>query len=77
MTLLTVSLYSATEILPELEQKLEKDEYRIYMSNYTNIAIIVDLMAAIRKVPLNKCSCSRDDLECIWNMVTKVAEANV
>ena len=61
--------HNKVENLQELETKLEKDDYRIYMSNYTNIAIIVNFMSAIRKVPLNA-------LECMWNMVIKVAEAN-
>ena len=60
--------HNKAEILQELETKLEGD-YRIYMSNYTNIAIIVNFMSAIRKVRLNA-------LECMWNMVIKVAEAN-
>ena len=64
------------EILQELEKKLQKYDYRIYMSNYTNTTIIVDFMSAIRKVPLNKFSCTRDALECMWNIVIKVAEAN-
>ena len=64
------------EMLQELEKKMEKDEHRIYRNNYRNTAIIVDLMTAIRKVPLNKFSCSGDALECMWNMLTKVSEAN-
>ena len=51
-------------MLHELEKKLEKDEDRIYISNYTNTAILVDLTTAIRKVPLNKFSCSGDVFEC-------------
>ena len=46
------------------------------MSNYTNTTIIEDFMSAIRKVPLNKLSCVRDALECMWNMLAKVAEDN-
>ena len=33
-------------------------------------------MSAIRKVPLNKFSCIKDGLECLWSMITKVGEAN-
>ena len=33
-------------------------------------------MSAIRKVPLNKFSCIKDALECLWSMRTKVGEAN-
>ena len=33
-------------------------------------------MSAIRKVPLNKFSCIKDALECLWSMITKVGEAN-
>ena len=68
--------HNKVEILQELEKKLEKDDYSNYMSNYTNTAITVKFMSAIRKVPLNKFNCIRDALECMWNMVIKVAEAN-
>lgn len=33
-------------------------------------------MSGIRKILLNKCSCIKDALECMWNMVITVAEAN-
>ena len=33
-------------------------------------------MSAIRKVPLNKFSCIKDALGCLWSMITKVGEAN-
>ena len=68
--------HNKAEILQELEKKSEKDNYRIYMSNYKNTTIILNFMSAIRKVPLNKFSCIRGALECMWNMVIKVAEAN-
>ena len=37
------------------------------------MTIIVDFMLAIRKVPLNEFICIRDDLVCIWSLVTKEA----
>ena len=55
---------------------MEKNDYGIYMSSNTYATIIMDFMSAIRKVPLNKFSCIRYALECMWNMVTKVANDN-
>ena len=46
------------------------------MSNYTNTTVIVDFMSVLRKVAVNKFGC-RDALECMWNMITKVPEANL
>ena len=37
-----------SEILQEIEKKLEKDDYRIYKKNYTNTNIIMYFMSANR-----------------------------
>ena len=66
--------HNKAEILQELEKSLEKNDYSNSIG--PNATIIVDFMSAIRKVPLSKFSCIKDALECLWNMITKVGEAN-
>ena len=43
-----LSAVNKSEILQEIEKKLEKDDYRIYTKNYTNTNIIMYFMPANR-----------------------------
>ena len=66
--------HNKVEVLQELEKHLEKNEYSTDIGQ--NATIIVDFMSAIRKFPLNKFSCIKDALECLWSMTTKAGEVN-
>ena len=57
-----------------MEKILEKNDYSNNIGQ--NATIIVGFMSAIRKYSFTKFSGIKDALECLWNMITKVGEAN-